>query len=468
MIWDYLKYQDNTAVETEDRFLSYGNLHQVTSEIASHIPERALVFVLAGNTVGSLAGYAAFLNHGIVPLMLDEKIDRDLLADLTARYRPQYLWAPEEASDGFGTYEAVFRTLGYVLLKTNIPDPWPLHEDLALLINTSGSVGVPKLVRQSRRNITANAQSIIEYLGITESEKAVTSLPMNYVYGLSVINTHLMAGASIVVTDESCYKGAFWKLFNEKQVTSFSGVPFMYEMLFKLRITKKSLPSLKTLTQAGGKLSPELQQFFSQYAADNGKRFFVMYGASEATSRMGYLPWQDALRKSGSMGIPIPGGRYELADEDGNVITEAGKTGELVYYGENVMMGYAECGEDLAKADELHGRLLTGDMAYRDEDGYYYVAGRKKRFIKLLGKRLSLDETELRLKKLFDTADLACAGTDDRLRVFVTDAALEAPVTEYLTKTALINPGLCRVRVIPEIPKNASGKTLYGKLNEMD
>ena len=137
MIWDFLKYQDNTAVETEDRSLSYVDLHQITSEIASHIPERALVFVLAGNTVGSLAGYAAFLNHGIVPLMLDEKIDRDLLADLTARYRPQYLWAPEEASDGFGTYEAVFRTLGYVLLKTNIPDPWPLHEDLALLINTT-------------------------------------------------------------------------------------------------------------------------------------------------------------------------------------------------------------------------------------------------------------------------------------------------------------------------------------------
>ena len=468
MIWDLMSFQKNIALEEGDQTYTYEDLFQITEDICSHISERSLVFIVCRNVLGSIAGYVGFLNHNIVPLMLEEKIDQNLLEELIIQYRPAYLWVPIDQTDNFGKYTKLTENSGYVLLKTNITDSYAINDDLALLINTSGSVGKPKLVRQSYNNIIANARSIIEYLSIDSKEKAITSLPMNYVYGLSVINSHLMAGASIVMTEYNCYEGKFWRLFNEKQATSFSGVPFMYEMLYKLKITKKELPTLITMTQAGGKLSPELQDFFAHYADDNNKRFFVMYGASEATSRMGYLPYQDAIRKRGSIGIPIPGGRYELIDENDKLITETNKTGELVYYGDNVTMGYATCGDDLIKSDEWHGRLNTGDMAYRDDEGYYYITGRKKRFIKILGKRLSLDETEMRLRNIFNTIDLACAGSDDNLRVFIVDDSLKERINEYLMNTSHINPGHFRIQVIQEIPKNAAGKTLYGKLNEME
>lgn len=466
MIWNLTSFGDRIAIEEGDHSYTYQDLYQITEDIFAPIGRRSLIFVLSSNTLGSLAGYLSFLEHGVVPLMLEEKIDRELLFSLIESYRPEYLWVPSGDSAFFSGFREIYSKADYSLLKTDFRQPFPLHEQLALLINTSGSIGSPKLVRQSYRNIRANAGSIIEYLRITGEEKAITSLPMNYVYGLSVINTHIMAGASIVLTKLGCYTKGFWDLFRQKEVTSFNGVPFMYEMLYKLKLTGKPLHSLRTMTQAGGKLSPDLQKVFSEYAQTNGKRFFVMYGASEATSRMGYLPYEDALRKPGSMGIPIPGGRFELIDVNGDIINESHKTGELIYYGPNVTMGYARSGEDLCKPDEFRGRLTTGDMAYRDEEGFYYISGRKSRFIKILGKRLSLDEIELLLKEKFSSSSIACSGKDDLLLVYVTSEELMTPVYTYLAENIHLNKALCRVIRIEEIPKNASGKTLYAKLNK--
>jgi len=197
---------------------------------------------------------------------------------------------------------------------------------------------------------------------------------------------------------------------------------------------------------------------------ENGKRFIVMYGASEATARMGYLPPERSLEKQGSMGIPIPGGRFELIGADGEVIDEPDQVGELVYYGKNVTLGYALTGEDLNKPDENHGRLVTGDMARRDADGFYYIVGRKKRFLKILGKRINLDDVERLLKKRFDTGDIACGGKDDELWIYVVDPALEDEVVEYVFTEMDINRKLQKSGVIPAIPRNTSQKVLYSQL----
>ena len=195
--------------------------------------------------------------------------------------------------------------------------------------------------------------------------------------------------------------------------------------------------------------------------------FVVMYGASEATARMGYLPAERALEKRGSMGIAIPGGRFQIVDEDGQEIREANHPGELVYYGSNVTLGYALCADDLSKGDERKGRLATGDVAQRDEDGYYYIVGRLKRFVKIVGRRTNLDEMERLLVRRFSTLDIACAGHDDLLAVFVTDASLSNDIVEYIYETTEINRRMITVRVVDQIPKNTSGKTLYGKLNAL-
>ncbi len=464
MMWNLEQKGDSVALVEGDRRLTYARLGELCREIIAPMGDRSLVFSLCTNTAGSVAGYLAFTGNGHVPLLLDAKISRSLLDQLIGAYHPAWIWAPVAMADKLPEGRVALEIEGYELLALDVNTPYAMSADLCLLISTSGSTGSPKLVRQSYENIRSNTLSIIQYLGITASERAITSLPMNYVYGLSVVNTHICAGATLVLTGLNPYAKKFWELVDREGVTSFAGVPFTYETIDKLRILKREMPSVKTLTQAGGKLSPELHRKLAEWAMEHGKRFVVMYGASEATARMGYLPPERSLEKQGSMGIPIPGGRFELIDADGQVISSAEQVGELVYYGPNVTLGYALTGADLNNPDENRGRLVTGDMAKRDADGYYTIVGRKKRFLKILGKRVNLDDVERLLKQRFDTGDIACSGRDDELWIYVTDPAIEEEAVEYVFTEMDINRKLQKSAVIPAIPRSASQKVLYSQL----
>lgn len=458
------------AAATEDgRVCTYGELSSYADGIAQAAGGRTLVFCLCTNSLGALAGYAAFLGSGIVPLMLSAKLDRQLLGQLVSSYRPQFLWVPQQEAEGFAQYREAYRSCGYALLRTGLTPP-PMHEDLALLLTTSGSTGSPKLVRQSYRNIESNTKSIIQYLEIDKTERAATTLPMNYTYGLSVINTHLYAGAALLLTEKTLMQKEFWEFFKREEATSFAGVPYTYEMLKKLRFFRMDLPSLRYMTQAGGKLSPALHKEFAEHAKETGRKFIVMYGQTEATARMAYLPAEKALEKYGSMGIAVPGGKFELADVHGRIIQEAEAEGELIYYGDNVTLGYAENGQDLAGGDDRHGRLETGDMAKRDADGFYYITGRKKRFLKIYGNRVNLDEAERLIREAFADAECACAGADDRMDVYVaqgsyTEAEREG-IRRHLAEKTGLHAGAFRIVPVPEIPKNEAGKILYAKLEE--
>ncbi len=468
MIFDINEKSNTTALIEGERRCTYEELSEMVGRIASGLSKRSLVFTIVSNTVASIAGYLSFLENDIVPLLLEAHIHKDMFDNLIEIYDPKYLYLPEERKQDLGVEGREIKSVeNYVMIERQEKAPTELHPDLALLISTSGSTGSPKLVRLTRENIESNTASIIEYLKITEEEKAITSLPMNYVYGLSIINTHLAAGASIVLTNQSPYGKGFWKLFDEEEVTSFSGVPFMYEMLYKLDFTSKQHPTLKTLTQAGGKIPEELHKVFADYAKENGKDFIVMYGASEATARMGYLPAKDAVERCGSMGIPIPGGRFEIWDAEEKPVEKAGETGELVYYGKNVSLGYAETKADLKKEDENKGRLLTGDMAYRDEDGYYYISGRKKRFIKVLGRRTNLDEVERLLKTEYNEVNLACTGEDNHLIICNAAGIDEKELRNKVSEMLDINKKMISVISLEDIPKNESGKVQYSLLKEL-
>lgn len=448
----------STAVITDDgKVVSYSELKRMTDEWAARMPPRSLVFLLVSNNLDSLVAYVACLNHGIVPLMLDAKIDVQLLQRFKDIYRPDFIWRPSEG--------------GYVLeegQRAQDKGQRVFYDELALLLTTSGSTGAPKLVRQSYKNISANTASIIEYLKLNSLERPITTLPMNYTYGLSIINSHLAVGATILLTEKSIMQREFWNFFTEQGATSFGGVPYTYEMLDKLMFFRRKLPSLKTMTQAGGKILPALHQKFAEYAQREGKNFVVMYGQCEATARMSYLPPERALDKVGSMGVAIPGGMFTLIDVDGNEITEPEITGELVYDGANVTLGYAECADDLSRGDERHGRLVTGDMAKRDADGFYYIVGRKKRFLKIFGNRVNLDETERLIKGAFPGIDCACGGGDDKMKIYVATDGVggidESRIRDFVTGKTHLNFAAFEVVPVPAIPKNASGKTLYSEL----
>lgn len=463
---DIEKYGAATAVITKDgREISYLRLSEIAQNMTADMRSRSLAFLVASNTLPSLAAYVGFMKKGIVPIMLNQDINEGMLQNLLAVYRPEYIVAPKNITEA-ATVKSTDISDGYSWGETFFEDSPALNPELALLLTTSGSTGSPKLVRQSYANIISNTNAIIEYLKIKSDDIAITTMPMNYTYGLSIINSHLIAGATVVLCDAPLMSKDFWTLLKRHKVTTFGGVPYIYEMLKKLRFSRMELPYLKYITQAGGKLSAQLQNEFVSIAKEKGFEFIVMYGQTEATARMSYLPWEYAESKSGSMGIAIPGGKFTLIDMNGNVITANDEVGELVYEGDNVTLGYAESKEDLSKGDEFRSRLETGDMAKRDGDGFYYIVGRKKRFLKLFGKRVNLDEIESLLRT--SGYDCAVGGKDDSMVIYTSHKDKANEIRDMISDKTGINFIAFKIMVLDEIPRNSNGKIAYAKLADTE
>lgn len=438
--------------------VTYGQRDELCEKIQREIQKGNLAFILCKNTIGSVLSYFACLKNRTVPLLLDAKMDYNMIQSLIKQYSPDELFYPKEQENlwsGFGQ-KGMFDEFGYCIRHQKKEQPTKVYKDLALLLTTSGSTGSPKLVRQSYQNIQSNAASIAQYLHLDENERPITTLPMHYTYGLSIINSHALCGATILLTEHGLFEQEFWDFLKKERATSFGGVPYTYEMLKRLHFFEMDLPFLKTMTQAGGKLAKHLHQEFAQYAKETNKEFIVMYGQTEATARMSYLPAKDSLRKAGSIGIAIPGGKMEIED------------GELVYYGENVTLGYAQKMEDLKKGDERGGKLKTGDMARVDEEGFFYIIGRKKRFLKILGNRVNLDEVEQILKAKYQECELACAGIDDHLFIYMEErnARDKEEIISFISEKTGLNPGVFEVFYIDHIPVSKSGKIRYKELED--
>lgn len=469
-MFELLKYKDNIAIITDKGIsLSYGQLVEEIECFQKAFSRKGLMFILCENVLSSLIGYIACMMGRIPTILFDGSKDFELISNLIEVYHPDYLWMPTRRIkdiDGVSIY--MYEDYTLLQVQNEIDSTFgqkEINSNLLLCLTTSGSTGSPKLVRLSEKNVLSNAESIASYLGITSEERPITSLPMHYSYGLSVINSHLIKGATILLTDKSVIQKEFWDFAKQERATSIAGVPYTYEMLRRLRFFNMDLPFLKTMTQAGGKLNAKIAEEFIRNAKECGKRFFVMYGQTEATARMSYLPQEKASEKYASIGIAIPGGSFSLVDGNGKEIDEPNIDGELIYKGPNVSLGYAECIDDLAKGDENHGILHTGDIAHRDKDGYYYITGRMKRFVKVWGNRCNLDAIEQLVKTI--TTNCACAGVDDKITVFVTEVGLETQIKNYLTEKTGLNVRAFSVKVIDSIPKNTSGKILYSELQKM-
>lgn len=462
---DLEKYSRNIAIITEEsEQISYKDLLDAADNIGRQIKKRSLVFVLCKNYLECVAGYIGFMRAKAVLVLIDGTINNIFLANLLKVYKPGYIWLPTAIS-GLKINCSVTYSYGrYALLETDYNIDYALSDDLALLLTTSGSTGSPKLVRQSYKNINSNAEAIAQYLEITSADRPITTMPMSYTYGLSIINSHLLKGASIILTQGTLMDKRFWETIKVNFATTFAGVPYIYEMLKKLRFGQMDLPSLKYITQAGGKLGPELSLEFAEICAQKCIKFYVMYGQTEATARMSYLPWEYARTKAGSMGKAIPGGRFWLEDDAGNVIEESDTPGELVYQGDNVTLGYAQSCLDLCKGDENRSILRTGDVAKRDADGFYYIVGRKKCFLKMFGNRVNLNEVEQLIRAA--GYDCTCAGSDDNLKIYVTKIDDKDRLRSYIAQRTGINQVGFTVVYVDKIPRNERGKVLYSALEK--
>ena len=432
-----------------------------TEEFASKVHSRSLIFNLCEDNVGSLAGFVACMGHKVVPLLLSCSMEDDLLSQLMERYQPAYLWVPIRYANKFA-FPIILSKFDYVLMQTG-NKIYPLYEELALLMTTSGSTGSPKLVRHSYQNIEANARNVAYFFGWTPDERGILALPMQYTMGLSVICSHLYVGAMILLTEHNLMSPEFWKFIIHNKGSNFTGVPFSYEILMKLRFTKMDLPHLKTIAEGGGKLSDKMFFDLAKYAEQTGRRFFATFGTTETTARLAYLPAELALQKCGSIGRAIPSGELFLLDTNGAEILEIVAEGEMGYRGPNVALGYAQCKEDLQKRDEWCGEYLTGDIARRDADGCYYIIGRKKRFLKLFGLRVSLDRCEQLICERFNL-DVACTGTDKKMYIYITDILQSENVRFFISEKTGIHISAFSVKTCEIIPRNKAGKILYSQL----
>lgn len=433
----FAAHADRPFVRDGERVLTYAQaLAHGRSLIAELGSERRLVILRCALTANCVAAYVALLEAGHVPLLLEADLSGALVAALAERYRVAAVVMPGE---------------GIAWTGASAP---ALHPDLALLLTTSGSTGSPKLVRLSRGGVLANARAIAEALVLDAGERPLLHLPMSYSYGLSVIHSHIVAGGCLCLTRASVMEPGYFADLVAAAATSIAGVPFHYQALRRL-LAKLDAPSLRTLTQAGGRLEPKLVAFFADWAAQTGRRFVVMYGQTEAGPRIALLPPERAADAPEAIGVPLPGVTVTLRDDDGAPVPD-GAAGEMVVESAGVMMGYAHGPDDLAAGDVQHGRLETGDVALRGTDGLLRIVGRASRIVKVYGLRVNADEVEQRLAG--EGQEALCFGSDDALRVLVAGAGDAAAIRQRIVDLFSLPPRGIEVRggAMPE--RGATGK----------
>jgi len=436
-------FSDRIAVAIENDTLTYRALADRMAAFAADLgPGRKVVMIETDNTLPTLEAYLGSLAGGHVVLPVPHGRDHTAL---TKAYRP----------------DVVVSAGGRVDHLTARPTH-NLHPDLALLASTSGSTGSPKVVRLSAANLRSNAAAIAESLGITGDDRAATTLPLSYCYGASVVHSHLWAGAGLILTDRSVIDTRFWDLFRRYGATSFAGVPYTFEMLEQAGFADMDLPTLRYVTQAGGRLDPEMVRRYACLGRRRGFDFVVMYGATEATARMAYLPAEQALDQPDAIGRAIPGGSFELAPLDGWTEPDVG---ELVYRGPNVMMGYARSAADLATGAAV-AQLRTGDVARHLGEGMYQVVGRLSRFAKLYGLRIDLQRVETAVAEAGSPAMCTeCAGG-----LVVATAGAGGGAGELRRRTAQaagLPAHAVRALCLPALPVLPSGKPDYAALREI-
>ncbi|MFD8010190.1 AMP-binding protein [Streptomyces sp. NPDC058955] len=440
---DLALHGDRTALLTADGELSYRRLATRVEETARRLgPERRLVLLPGANTVGALVAHLAALSAGHAVLLVPGD-HPDAIAALTAAYDPDVVIHPEDGDE-------------WRVEERRPASAHTLHPDLALLLSTSGSTGSPKLVRLSYENLQANAESIAAYLGIRDTDRAATTLPMHYCYGLSVIHSHLLRGAGLVLTGLSVADACFWDLFRTAGGTALAGVPYTFDLLDRVGFADMELPRLRYVTQAGGRLAPDRVAHYAELGQRRGWDLFVMYGQTEATARMAYLPPALAAEHPTAIGVPVPGGSFRLEP-----VEEASEdVGELVYTGPNVMLGYARTPEDLALGRTVDA-LRTGDLARRTEAGLYEIVGRRSRFLKILGLRVDPQRIEALLER--HGLDALCAGDDEHIVLAVVRRPGwdERRVRRRVADECGLPARALQVHLLPELPRLVTGKPDY-------
>ena len=420
--------------------------------------DKQLVFLYCQNQVHSVGMYFSFLRANVVLVLLNEALGISLKKALERNYQPNIIVdITREAIEGHEkcTMSSSFDTVPVFISKEK--HSHRINENIKLMLPTSGTTGSPKLVKLSEKNLYENAVSISDYLPIISQDVTPLNLPIYYSYGLSVLHSNALNGGTIVCHTDDILSKEFWNQFVRFEFTSIAGVPFVYEMLDRIGFRKKHYTSLRYISQAGGNLNQRTKQRFLDYATHNNIDFYVMYGQTEATARIAYVCPNKLQNKLTSIGKPISKGSLSIDQE----------TKELLYEGPNIFGGYAKTQTDLAVWEQIKP-LRTGDLAQKDEDGYYFIIGRIKRFIKIFGNRINLDELEQFLKEQTEDTDFACIGLADKDIVVFTNKTIQFErFRKNISDTFKIHKSVLKHEVIGNFPLTTNKKLDYQALEKI-
>jgi acyl-CoA synthetase (AMP-forming)/AMP-acid ligase II len=461
--------------DRDSSWLTREELRNASVDLAKTIASerKRLVFLLCGVNAETVIGLLAAAAAGHATALIDPALPEHLMTGLIESYQPELILGPSGSAETIPYAMNDKATVGSApfgarivesIARENDPSFPPIDPAVQVLLSTSGTTGSRKYVRLSRDAVVANARQIAQALAIDEQSVGIAHLPLHYSYGLSVVTSHLTAGGRLCLINDSITSQSFWSKIATVGGSHFPGVPFHYVAL--ARLGAGLVPdSVKTFTQAGGALDLRVQTKMRDWATQRGGQFFVMYGQTEASPRMATLQHADHARKAGSVGVALAGGRLSIVDEQGAPLP-ADVVGTVVYEGPNVMQGYAMSRADLGKGDEMNGRLETGDLGRLDWDGFLYLTGRTKRFAKIAGYRLGLDEIE---KELFAVCPVACLDLGEKIAVAheqESETALKARVRE-LADIYKVPSSSFALRKITQIPRASSGKIDYARLKDL-
>lgn len=419
--------------------------------------DKQLVFLYCKNQVHSVGMYFSLLKANVAVALLNEELDSSLKTTLEHNYQPQIII--DTTRDTIKCYNQVTVKSSVNSIEVFVEENnnnLQINDNIKLMLSTSGTTGSPKFVKLSEANAYENAVSISDYLPIISQDVTPLNLPIYYSYGLSVLHSNAINGGTIICNTDDVLSKGFWKQFDEYGFTSIAGVPFVYEMLDRIGFRKKTYPSLRYISQAGGNLNQKTKQKFLDYATENNVDFYVMYGQTEATARISYVNPKDLSDKITSIGKPILNGKLSIDTE----------TQELLYEGPNVFGGYATKPEDLVIWEDKK-QLHTGDLATKDEDGFYFITGRMKRFVKVFGNRVNLDELERFLKQKTDETNFACIGVKDKNVIVFTDKEIDFNnIKKIISDKLKIHSSVLKHKVINEFPLTSNGKVNYKALEK--
>ena len=462
----FKKYKKNIAIiYEENNKLTYGKLLVEIKKIKKNIKERSLILIISENSIGSLLAYIFCILNNHVVIIVDSKTSQKNIYKIFKNYKPNYIFTSDKKNNILKkNLIKKYNFFNQILYRNKINIKKKLNKELSILLSTSGSMGSTKFVKLSKENIKINTDSIISYLKINKKDSAITNLPISYSYMISIINTHLEVGGSIVISNHSLVQKEYWKYIEKNKITSFNGVPYTYEILSKIGFKNIISQSIRYLTQAGGKIENnkllEILKFCKKYKL----KFYSMYGQTEAAPRISYLNPKYSFKKIGSIGKAIPGIKISLIDNLNNKINDSFKQGEVLCEGKNIFMGYSKNYKDLYESNKINFKLKTGDLGYFDKDDFFYLTGRKNKITKIFGNRIDIEELEnLMDKKGFK---VVCLSNNKKIFIFKEKKYKKIILLNTISKITNLNIQSFELIKLRSFPRTINGKISYNKLKK--